>query len=51
MCGRLPVGKGFFDGDAGLVGAAMCPAVYEGDFVKDVLWASKEPVEPGVNRR
>ncbi len=26
MCGRLPVGKGFFDGDAELVGAAMCPA-------------------------
>jgi len=26
MCGRLPVGKGFFDGYAELVGAAMCPA-------------------------
>ncbi len=26
MCGRLPVGKGFLDGDAGLVGAAMCSA-------------------------
>ncbi len=26
MCGRLPVGKGFLDGDAELVGAAMCPA-------------------------
>ena len=26
MCGRLPVGKGFLDGDAVLVGAAMCPA-------------------------
>ena len=26
MCGRLPVGKGFFDGDATLVGAAMCSA-------------------------
>ncbi len=26
MCGRLPVGKVFFDGDAELVGAAMCPA-------------------------
>ncbi len=23
MCGRLPVGKGFFDGNAELVGAAM----------------------------
>ncbi len=26
MCGRLPVGKGFLDGDAELVGAAMCSA-------------------------
>ena len=26
MCGRLPVGKSFFRGDARLVGAAMCPA-------------------------
>ncbi len=26
MCGRLPVGKGILDGDAALVGAAMCPA-------------------------
>jgi len=26
MCGRLPVGKDFFDDDAELVGAAMCPA-------------------------
>ncbi len=26
ICGRLPVGKGCFDGDAELVGAAMCPA-------------------------
>jgi len=26
MCGRLPVGKGYLDGDAELVGAAMCPA-------------------------
>jgi hypothetical protein len=26
MCGRLPVGKGFSEGDARLVGAAMCPA-------------------------
>jgi hypothetical protein len=23
MCGRLPVGKGFFDGDAELVGAVL----------------------------
>jgi hypothetical protein len=26
MCGRLPVGKDYFDGNAELVGAAMCPA-------------------------
>ncbi len=26
ICGRLPVGKGFFDGDAALVGAAICSA-------------------------
>jgi hypothetical protein len=26
MCGRLPVGEGFLDGGATLVGAAMCPA-------------------------
>ncbi len=26
ICGRLPVGKGFLDGDAVLVGAAICPA-------------------------
>ena len=26
MCGRLPFGKGFLDGDAALVGAAMGPA-------------------------
>ncbi len=26
MCGRLPIGTGFFDGDATLVGAVMCPA-------------------------
>jgi hypothetical protein len=26
MCGRLPVGKGCFDGNAVLVGAAMCSA-------------------------
>jgi hypothetical protein len=26
ICGRLPVGKGFFDGKAVLVGAAICPA-------------------------
>jgi hypothetical protein len=26
MCGRLPIGKGFFENDARLVGAAMCPA-------------------------
>ncbi len=26
MCGRLPVGKGFMDGNAELVGAAMCSA-------------------------
>jgi hypothetical protein len=30
MCGWLPVGKGFFDGDASLVGAAMCPACLRG---------------------
>ena len=24
ICGRLPVGKGFFNGDAELVGAAIC---------------------------
>ena len=27
MGGRLPVGKGCFDGNAVLVGAAMCPAM------------------------
>ena len=26
ICGRLPVGKGILDGDAVLVGAAICPA-------------------------
>ena len=26
ICGWLPVGKGFLDGDAVLVGAAICPA-------------------------
>jgi len=26
ICGRLPVGKGFLDGNAVLVGAAICPA-------------------------
>ncbi len=26
ICGRLPVGKGFLDGDAVLVGAAICSA-------------------------
>ncbi len=30
MCGRLPVGKGFLDGDTELVGAAMCPACLRG---------------------
>jgi hypothetical protein len=30
MCGRLPVGKGFFDSNATLVGAAMCPACLRG---------------------
>ena len=30
ICGRLPVGKGFLDGDAGLVGAAICSACYCG---------------------
>jgi len=36
MCGRLPVGKGFFDGDTELVGAAMCPACLCGT----VTWAA-----------
>ena len=31
ICGRLPVGKGFSDGDAVLVGAAICPAFGCGD--------------------
>jgi len=26
ICGRLPVGKGFYDGDAASAGAAICPA-------------------------
>jgi hypothetical protein len=39
MCGRLPVGKGFFEDDAVLVGAAMCPALYEANFVKVVYLA------------
>jgi len=33
LCGRLPVGKGFFfDGDAALVGAAMGPACLGGAY-------------------
>ncbi len=51
MCGRLPVGKGCFDGNAKLVGAAMCPALYEADLVKAVRPAPKQAVEPGVSRR
>ena len=34
MCGRPPIGKGFFDGDTELVGAAMCPACLCGT----VIW-------------
>jgi hypothetical protein len=30
ICGRLPVGKGILDGDAMLVGAAICPAFWCG---------------------
>lgn len=48
MCGRLSVGKGFLNGNAEPVGAAMCPAYYEVSFVKDVLWAPRHQLhQPG----
>jgi hypothetical protein len=51
MCGRLPVGKGFFDGDAELVGAAMCPACLCGADLWPLaimLSADQVPVNPDL---
>ncbi len=40
MCGRLRFGKDCFEVDASWSGAVMCPALYEANFVKDVLTIS-----------
>ncbi len=40
-----------FEGLALWSGTVLCPALYEADFVKDVLLGPKQPVEPGVSRR
>ena len=50
MCGRPRIGKGFRGGDTSWSGAAMCPALYEANFVKVVLGKKKSPIEPGVSR-
>ena len=50
MCGRLLIGKVYFEVCASWSGAVMCPALYEADFVKAVRPAPKRAVEPGVSR-
>ena len=54
MCGRLPVGKGFFDGDTKLVGAAMCPACLCGTVtwpLAIMLSADQVPIKSTQSRR
>ena len=54
MCGRLPVGKGFFDGDTELVGAAMCPACLCGTVtwpLAIMLSADQVPIKSTQSRR
>jgi hypothetical protein len=53
ICGRLPVGKGFFDGDAVLVGAAICPACCRGTLrwpLAIMLSADQVPVKSTQSR-
>ena len=54
MCGRLPVGKGFLDGYAELVGAAMCPACLCGAVIWPLaimLSADQVPIKSTQSRR
>ena len=53
MCGRLPVGKGFIDAKAMLVGAAMCPACLRGTVtwpLAIMLSADQVPVKSTQSR-
>ena len=53
MCGLLPVGKGFFDGYAELVGAAMCPACLCGAVILPLaimLSADRVPIKSTQSR-
>jgi len=54
MCGRPPIGKGFFDGDTELVGAAMCPACLCGTVIWPLaimLSADQVPIKSTQSRR
>jgi hypothetical protein len=53
ICGRLPVGKGFLDGHAVLVGATICPAFGYGALrwpLAILLSADQVPVETSQSR-